>query len=767
MESHPRNADVHYLIGYARAVEGDYWAALPAYEQAIELSGDPEFWWILATLYVRLDLNAYALNAYRRAVAQQADAEDADTWRQLVALLEDELGRLAEVFGLPLAQVEEGLRAFEDGQRALKENDYAASISASERALEVLGEWPPVLNNLSVAFFHHGLPQEAIATARKVLAQVPENVHALSNAIRFLGWTGEPAKARSLWAELRPLSPLDNVQRMQMAEAAAVVREDDEVYRLLSPLDTTAAEWEESPNLWQRTQLFLGVAEANTGRPEARGRLKSLASTTPWADHLLEALESGRPGPGLSDRFPYFHASEILPMSDLEQLMEVLSREDELPPEVFRRDVASYIARYPQIVLAAEKLLWDDAQTVAGVGILIAADTPAARAALRRFGLSQAGEDEDRMRALGALVDAGEISPDESVRVWREGQWRELLIRAYEVSDAPARTYSQRVADVLNDATSTLEEGDDRRAERLFRRALDLEPRAVEAYNNLGAIYARRKEHERAKEMFRAALEIDPMYPLPRCNLASYLVDEDELEAAMDMLRPLSKATRFRPPELAFYYLVQARIQAGEQELDSARRSLEMALEVLPEYAPAKTLMVKIAAMELAGLFQSVAEEGRERHLSKRRRLQSKLTAPAPTLEQALPLYTTSALVGMSRVILPGRSLAPLRKAELVQRLADGLREPDTLTRMVVDLAEDELTALRMVVSRGGHAPWGEFDEFHGNDLDELPDWEYHVPETVMGRLRHRGLLVETTVDGELRLAIPSDLRHTLEETVG
>ena len=57
---------------------------------------------------------------------------------------------------------------------------------------------------------------------------------------------------------------------------------------------------------------------------------------------------------------------------------------------------------------------------------------------------------------------------------------------------------------------------------------------------------------------------------------------------------------------------------------------------------------------------------------------------------------------------------------------------------------------------------WAEFDARYGNDLDESPYWNYHEPETAMGRLRLRGLLVEATVSGELLVAVPVELRESL-----
>ncbi|HUV88698.1 MAG TPA: hypothetical protein VMY80_03520, partial [Anaerolineae bacterium] len=56
--------------------------------------------------------------------------------------------------------------------------------------------------------------------------------------------------------------------------------------------------------------------------------------------------------------------------------------------------------------------------------------------------------------------------------------------------------------------------------------------------------------------------------------------------------------------------------------------------------------------------------------------------------------------------------------------------------------------------------PWQDFEARYGSDLEESPYWEWHAPETTMGRLRGRGLLAETTVDGELRVVVPVELRE-------
>jgi hypothetical protein len=105
-----------------------------------------------------------------------------------------------------------------------------------------------------------------------------------------------------------------------------------------------------------------------------------------------------------------------------------------------------------------------------------------------------------------------------------------------------------------------------------------------------------------------------------------------------------------------------------------------------------------------------------------------------------------------------------LRKAELIEELVSGLQDRANLRKIVADLGEKEQDALRHVLTGGGWMRWEDFDAAYGNDLEESRYWNFHVPETAMGRLRMRGLLVETTVDGELRVAIPVDLRAKLED---
>lgn len=778
LTSHPRSAEVHYYIGYARANAGNLWGALNGYERAHELSRDPIYWLPLASLYLDLGLRAHALRAFRQMFhhQDQVAVPMMDAARKEVATLEQDVMETADDVDLPVAQMEEGFLHLEKGQRALQDGDYAACIDINRQAIDLLGDWPPPRNNLSLALFFDGQPEEAVAEARQVLSHAPENLQALSNAIRFLAWAGEESQARKLWATLREVTPRGEDAGVKKAEAAATLGEDESVYELLKPLDKGGPERGGTPGGAWRTQLFLAVAEANTGRRRAaQRRLKMLQNDVPWANDLLTALRAGRPGSGWTERYPYFHSTELMPRQALGSFVELTSRQGEMPARQFRREVDRFVAGYPQIVRAAEKLIWEENQPDAGMAMLEIAGTPAAYAALRRFGLSQAGDDQTRLQALFKLAQAGQIPADETLRVWSEGEWREVQLRQYEITEDPEVFYTPGTADLLNRGQEAFQQNEYETAERLFQRALDLEPRAKEAYNSLAALYAHRGDHERAKKMYREAMDVDPTYVFPRGNLAMHLLDEGDIEGAEALLAPLADAERFQPRELAFYHYVQARLATSKGEYKAARRSLEFALEVAPGYGPAESLLDHLddiserldLVSRLRTGWESTLEQSHKRDQAKRERLQAELATPDPSLSETLPLHIKNALTGMGRVVMPWGGWTTLRKAKLIAEITAALEDRDNLERIVADLTDDERAALRRVLERGGSMSWQDFDARYDNDLEESRYWDWHEPETVMGRLRLRGLLAEATVDDELLIVVPAEVRRPLREILG
>jgi tetratricopeptide (TPR) repeat protein len=768
---YPRAAPVHHTLAAAHVALGDLWSGLVGFERALALSHDPAYWEPLARLYLQLELNAHALHAFRQLLRPSSRKAPGPAPApppvagagEILASLEQELRQMADGLRIPVSRAEQGLRHLEEGNLALQHGDYSACADAYRQAIKLLGNWPPPHNNLSVALLFFGKPEEAIATARQVLSHDPANVQALSNLCRFLAWSNRVEEARICWAQLANLYPSEPNDRLKMAEAAAVLEEDRAVYDLLWPMLKPKNEEGIPLPLQAHAQFLLAVAEANLGKRGAARRLEDVQSQIPEAASLLEAVKAGRPGPGASGRFPYFPVSEMLPGPRMQELIDLISRQDRLPERQFRNLMDRFLARFPQAVLVAEKLLWETEQPEGAVLLLHALGSPAARSALRRFGLSQAGSDRARMEALHRLVEAGQIQPTDTLRVWVQGEWRSIQVRAHEISEQARPERDSQTADLLRRGEQALQANDDHQAEQLFRRALEHDPRATEALNNLGTLYARRGDHSQAKEMFSAALELDPDYVFARCNLVAYLLNDKNLEAAEEMLRPLADRAHFRPREIAYYSYLQARLHAEREDYDAARDALETALQIAPDFELAQRML---ARMEMVLSYKQTSESFFERAYkqdrARRRRLQARLSTRAPRLAEALPLYSREVLASMAKLVWPHGRWSGLRKAELLAELVETFRRPEAIDQIVASLDEADRTALRYVLALGGQMPWTDFDAQFGNDLGESRYWHWHEPKTTMGRLRRRGLLVETTVGAELLVAIPLELRQPL-----
>lgn len=766
LASHSKVAALHYYIGYAHVKAGDFWGGLAGYESALDLSGDTGYWLPLSSLYLQLGMNAHALNAFRQVLKHGLDTPDFENIPKIIASLEKDVAEAARQVDIPIERMEEGLRYLENGQRALNEGDYQNCIKANKQAIKLLKNWPPPHNNLSLALFFDGQPQEALSTAQQVLADAPNNLQALSNCIRFLAWTGQKDQALDLWTTLQPVNPQNNTDCMKKAEAAAILEQDEDVYSLLKPLEKSGLGGNEAPGTPEQIQFFLAIAEANTNRHQpAKRRLKLLKRDSLWAKELLSALQEGKPGPGYADRFPYFQSAELIPRVKLEEFIKLAQREDKMPSRKFDELMADFAARFPQMVLMAEKLIYEESQPEAGIAMLATIGTPAAYAALRRFALSQTGEDDIRMDALFRLQEADQFEPDERLQVWNKGQWQKVQLRHIEISDEPDEYYAPEVAELINRATSLLQKQKVEQAEKLFKQVLEMEPKAKEAYNNLAVIYARRDDHEQAKEMYYAAIDINPTYVFPRTNLALYLLDEDDIEGAEAMLAPLAEATHFQPQEMAVFNYVQARVLVYREEYEAARTSLEIALEIWPDYEAAQDLLEHLETVTPLMIgWKSFMERRHQQDMARRTKLQSKLTTSKPSLTEALSLYSKEVLTGMGRVVIRGGGWSALRKAELLERIIQELSSEDNLSRLIGELTVVERKALQEVLENNGTMVWDAFESSYDNDLEESPYWQYHTPETVMGRLRLRGLLVEATVDKQLLIVVPLDIRQAVSK---
>jgi tetratricopeptide (TPR) repeat protein len=408
----PRDAELQMMVAICYLGVDDPDSALFYFESAYEIDKESALLLPLGLTYYQLEMYGSALYAFHESIRHGLLLPD--DVQEALAGLRQSMGTMAEEIGLPLEKVLPGLREMEHAIRMLAYDEYGQANEASRKAIKILGDWPDSHNYLALGLYFDGQVPAAIAECRQVLVRRPDNTTAVSNLIRFLAWSGDRAAAEVEWQQIRLRTPVDPLQDgIPLAEAAAVVDDDEGVRRLLLPLADWSVENVGGQLQYLLLHMFLAIADANLGdREAAERRLRKLGELSDPQDEdsrlklLVDSLRQGKPGLGFTSRFSYYTSSDVAPVlvsSELAALAEAV--EDGSPGAV--KALKQFVARYPQLVVMAEKMIWEEDAVNSGLLALRYVGTPAAHDALRRFASSQAGSEEQRELALFYLKVSG------------------------------------------------------------------------------------------------------------------------------------------------------------------------------------------------------------------------------------------------------------------------------------------------------------------------------------------------------------------------
>lgn len=259
-------------------------------------------------------------------------------------------------------------------------------------------------------------------------------------------------------------------------------------------------------------------------------------------------------------------------------------------------------------------------------------------------------------------------------------------------------------------------------------------------------------------------------------KLRGRLLDDDG-RVRWATVQALGRFRLFLPDEL--YLDAYRKLQEmHEQQRGKIRRSIGQALERMDnphlrlllkaeEYrgmgVPSEALMKSLELEELVRGFRGWVEEMREDDLRRRVKMRSAPIGPDAALGEVLAGYTKNALVGMGKLLDLPKPFTGLKKRELVEKICFHLCSLGFLKRVVRGLRPEERLALLGLMLKGGFMHWDEFSGKFGDDLEESPYWDWHPPETVMGRLKARGLIGEGSFDGSERIFIPYEFRPLLQ----
>lgn len=137
------------------------------------------------------------------------------------------------------------------------------------------------------------------------------------------------------------------------------------------------------------------------------------------------------------------------------------------------------------------------------------------------------------------------------------------------------------------------------KAERLYRRAIEIDPENATAYNDLGLCLARNDRRSDGIIALRHAVTLNPNRKLYRNNLATVLVSQGEVDEALNQLLAV------HPPAAAHYNLGYLLYRKGDRE--KAGNHLSIASRKDPTLAPAANTLAQV---EMAGNDKVYGHEG-------------------------------------------------------------------------------------------------------------------------------------------------------------
>jgi Flp pilus assembly protein TadD len=151
-----------------------------------------------------------------------------------------------------------------------------------------------------------------------------------------------------------------------------------------------------------------------------------------------------------------------------------------------------------------------------------------------------------------------------------DAEARALVLRALE--EDPSHAGGWRMLGMV------LERGKDLDgAEQAYRRALEIDPSAMEALGKLAMLVGRRDPGE-AERLLRQAVSTDPTHPESRAVLGGLLESQGRRKEALALYRAGIDAA----PNEAIFHGNVARILAGERRFEEARPHAERAVVLLP-----------------------------------------------------------------------------------------------------------------------------------------------------------------------------------------
>lgn len=463
-------------------------------------------------------------------------------------------------------------------------NDFTHVIQYGEQLLARSPDFPPVYNNLAIAYRERGKLAEAVRTCEELLARNPDNPHAIVILGDTLYAQGRRREARAAWSRVNSL-PAEMLNR-----ADAVTRKLEAHIRLGEYAEALAAfEGGEDRNLFHdrdpQTAIdfhLAAVAAARLGQHRTASQYWTKAlRINPNYDvaeenrHDHEQPVGERNGAWLEDRITWIP-------QDWADAVRGQRGERNLGRKM--EDMIGKLAtRLPELPDLITDTLTAGSPTQRKLAILICkGKLPALHERLRDFALSTYGTDKDRTSAVLWLQEQGFIR-DKYVTVWVKGQQKEVKLLTAKISYEGKNDFSPAVAKLQEAGYRAIHQGDCVESERMYRKCLEQNGDHPSLLFNLAQALDLQDKSTEAERIKDDVIQRWPDYFFGRLEQAKRALNARDFERARQQLIDLGELDEYHISEITNLQFTWAELEIRVGQPEAAKMWIEQARQLDPD----------------------------------------------------------------------------------------------------------------------------------------------------------------------------------------
>lgn len=463
-----------------------------------------------------------------------------------------------------------------DQMRFLAEsNQDKEAILHCQRLLDKLPGFIPALNNMSLAYFNEGDLDKAIEATQEVLAQQPDNYHALANLARYSFLMGETDAAWSYATQLKQVENDESQRWVKEAEALAYLGDHEGVRDAY--LESEADDPLQSPILLH----LAAAAHYRLGYEAMAWQLwKEALEISPSFDMAKKSLAERHKAPGERDvgwywPLTYWFAGDFA--TSYLKFSGPISRKG-----AAKKAGQKLLKQYPQLPRLLPHIL-DRGDPHARKTMLLFIDmmeTEELVQGLLPFGSGKSGTDAQRMEALQLVAQHHPdlLPPDRKVSVWQGGEQTEIMMLAFAISGEPEDTMlDDKTFDLYQQANEYLVGRRNlKRTEQMYMKVIKAYPDYPSAYNQLAVVYTLQGRNKEARTLIEQTHRRFPDYTFASIALARMALQKNRTEEAREYLNPVLQQQELHTSE--FRALAQAEIEyaLAMEQPEGARSWLNM-----------------------------------------------------------------------------------------------------------------------------------------------------------------------------------------------